>query len=84
MKIKTNQELMNAKRIQLEAVFNKLCDPHDWKAPIDCTCRPEDVNLVREAVVYFTATEPAFSTIEGANVLQVRALGYRQGPAGDH
>ena len=75
---------MEAKRRKLEAVFDRVRNPADWRAPISAVCQPHEKDLVREAIVFFTATEPTFSEFPGTGFLKVTALGYRQGPAGDH
>ena len=70
-------------REQLEAAFDKVRNPNDWKAPVDGYCRAAEVELVREAVIFFTATEPSFYSV-GINtgLRRVLADGYRKGPAG--
>ena len=71
-------------RRALEAAFDDVCNPDDWKSPIDSVCRADQQDIVSRAVVFFTATVPTFDPIPGTNKVRVTALGYRRGPAGDH
>ena len=67
----------------LDLAFTTVYNKDDWKAPIDAFCMIGDQPLVREAIIFFTATEPTFEKIEGReNWLKVTAVGYREGPAG--
>ncbi len=50
-------------REQLEAAFNKVKNPNHWKNPIDAYCHRDEVELVREAVIFFTATVPSFWSV---------------------
>ena len=45
----------------LEALFNKVCDPEDWKAPIAVVCKGEAVNPTVAAIEFYTATNPKVS-----------------------
>ena len=75
-------------RDELEAAFRKVANPRDWKSAIDTVIPVEDQDVVAEAVAYFTATEVTWGTLDASgqpipeNQIRVRALGYRQGPAG--
>ena len=68
---------------ELEQAFDSVCDPEDWKAPIRAQVRyaTHELDLVREAVEYFTATAVSFEAGE-SDELWVVADGYRMGPAG--
>ena len=73
-------------RARLEAAFNMVADPNDWRAPIDAYV-PKDTDLVllEEAIVFYTATTPTFTVALGKDQvmrIRVRADGYRAGPAG--
>jgi hypothetical protein len=69
---------------RFEDAFSQVQDPDDWKAPIDTVVDArQDLELVRQAIVYFTATVPTFSDA-GDGQVRVQADGYRMGPAGDH
>ena len=64
-----------------EAYFRLVADPKDWKAPIDAKVPKNlDLNALQDAIVHFTATEPTFVT--SGDYVQVKAAGYRAGPAG--
>jgi hypothetical protein len=81
---------------ELREVFNKVTEamPH-WKDRIDgemvVTEEERDyyVSAIRSAVIFFTATVPEVKVIKGSPgygkvLIHVTALGYRDGPAGDH
>lgn len=70
----------------LKTAFTAVHDPKDWKAPILCNVLGEHVALVCAAIEYYTATEPTVELVMQANRISytIRAIGYRQGPAGDH
>lgn len=73
---------------QLQAAFTKVQDKAHWKNPINTVVdATENLHLIREAIIHFTATVPTFDilkvTEEGTKVA-VRAVGYQDGPAGDH
>lgn len=70
---------------ELQEAFDIVKDPQDWKNPIVWVGEMCDETLacVREAIVYFTATEATVSDMGDGN-LQIEADGYRMGPAGDH
>jgi len=73
---------------ELQAAFTKVQDKEHWKNPINAVVdASENLHLIREAVIHFTATVPTFDilkvTEEGTKVA-VRAIGYQAGPAGDH
>ena len=70
-------------RGQLKEAFEKVQNKEDWKDEVMGYCSAKDKILIREAVVFFTATEPRFTKI-GRNSWRVYAPGYRLGPAGDH
>jgi hypothetical protein len=68
---------------QLAAAFDRVRDAQDWKAPIRAVIPAPERPLVAQAVYWFTDTVPEFvPTQAGADRLEVRALGYRLGPAG--
>lgn len=84
---------MNATQTQtdtietLTAAFDMVCSADDWKAPIDAIVDvDDDLNLIRRAVIHFTATDVQwkFAPEHGPTKLRVTAKGYRMGPAGDH
>jgi hypothetical protein len=66
----------------LRDAFDRVATPEDWRAPICAVvpCYLRDV--VRAAVIFYTATVPSFHETAGGRNVQVRAIGYRNGPAG--
>jgi len=68
---------------QLASAFDRVRDPHDWKAPIRAVIPVVERPIVEKAVRWFTETEPRFEEVPGetGRVLVV-AAGYRLGPAG--
>ena len=71
---------MKFTREQLLEAFNKVQNKDHWKNPIDSFCSKDEIEIVTEAIIYFTATEPTFKAV-GINKLQVTAPGYYLGPA---
>ncbi len=70
-------------RKQLVAAFAQVRNPVDWKGPISAVIAVAERPLVEQAVIWFTATVPAFTPARGAaDRLVVRAPGYSAGPAG--
>ena len=69
---------------ELETIFAKVCAPDDWKAPIEVWCRGEEVMPIREAIRFFTATEPRVELNPRTMRYLITSEGYRAGPAGDH
>jgi hypothetical protein len=72
-----------AEQKRLGPVFARVQHATDWKAPIDSHCLVADQAVVREAIIFYTATEPTFTPVTPL-VCKVTAAGYRAGPAGDH
>jgi|ERR1041384_62816 hypothetical protein len=69
---------------QLAAAFDRVRDPRDWKAPILSVIPTEERQIVEKAVLWFTDTVPAFEPAPGhADLLVVKAPGYREGAAGE-
>ena len=74
-------------RDRLDRVFKLVQNPDDWKAEIDTEIEYDhpdicgDLKVVREAVIFFTGTEPTFF-IKAFPKCRVLALGYRNGPCG--
>mgnify|MGYP004133154183 FL=1 len=69
---------------QLGAIFAKIHDAQDWKAPIEAWCRGEAVLPICEAIRFFTATEPKVELDTTRMRYLITSEGYRAGPAGDH
>ena len=71
---------------ELDAAFDLVKDPMDWRAEISAEIWQEAAEAVggesaiKSAVEFFTATTPRFCTFSGRII--VSADGYRMGPAG--
>lgn len=70
-------------QIRLEPFFQKVAHPKDWKAPILAYVRHEDLDVVLEAIQFYTATTATFENLNDG-WFRVKSIGYRRGPAGDH
>lgn len=68
----------------LRTVFDRLCDPTDWKAPITARVAGEAVLVTVAAIEFFTATSPRVALDTQRMTYVISSEGYRQGPAGDH
>ncbi len=72
----------------MKVAFDKVAPKGDWKGRIDAVVEERELDVVCEAVSYYTATEIEFFPIpkrEGGYeecTVRVQALGYRMGPAG--
>jgi hypothetical protein len=75
-----------AEQQEHDRFFSKVCNPDDWKAPIDSLCHESEREATAKAIIFFTATEPTFTPLQVGprGWLRVTAKGYRMGPAGDH
>ncbi len=79
-------------REALADAFSRVQNPDDWKAPVNFVgpFTDEQIAITKSAISFFTATVAEFTDlgrgglVEGERTLQVRATGYRMGPAGDH
>ena len=75
-------------REDLQAAFNKVADPADWRAPIRCRIPMADLRVTRQAVDFFTATtlhiDEHFTKYGASAEVLVYARGCRAGDAGDH
>lgn len=60
---------------ELHAAFDKVCDPVNWKMPIDTTVPADaDQNLISDAIIYFTGSVPDIYPED--DHLRVEAAGY--------
>lgn len=68
---------------KLQAAFDYIKNPADWRAPIDAEidCEDERFTDVYRACEFFTATELRLEHLGGTR-FRARADGYRNGPAG--
>ena len=65
---------------EMREAFEEVQNPNDWRAPIFTVISREQKEVVEAAIEFFTATTPTFA--ERGECLEVRAVGYRNGPAG--
>lgn len=79
-------ERPGAYSLLLQTAFNQICDPQDWKGPIDCVVPWEAASVYIEAIKYMTATTPVshVEQMDGQLYAHLTSVGYRMGPAGDH
>jgi hypothetical protein len=67
-------------RGDLSDAFDHVADKSNWKLPVRATIDTRKVSLemVKEAVVFFTGSVPTFSQLgrDGQPFFQVRAAGY--------
>lgn len=68
-------------RSTLLKAFDVVCDPDDWRAPIDAEVAVEEVPVTVAAIEYFTATSVRVTRCH-TDRCRVRSVGYRSGPAG--
>lgn len=70
----------------LRAAFNQVCDPADWKNPVDCIVPWASASVYTEAIAFMTATTPIcrHTIVKGYDCARISSVGYRMGPAGDH
>jgi hypothetical protein len=67
----------------MQDLFDQLCNPKDWKAPVDCTVPVSVAGLAHEAIIFMTGTVPN-SERQPGGLFRLTAVGYRAGPCGDH
>lgn len=68
----------------LSDAFDRLCDPADWKAPIDAWVPGELVMVAVCAIEFYTGVTPIISLNTDTMQFRLTCCGYRKGPAGDH
>lgn len=73
----------------LETAFNQVSDPKDWRGPISAEVPWNAATLYQDAVEFYTAVKPSFSSpvfkdVDGyrMQVTELTCIGYRAGPAG--
>jgi hypothetical protein len=74
---------------QLSEAFDKVANPHDWKAEIlvrlpSGSCSGDALTLIKEAIVHFTGTDPEVTLDTETMRYEIYSIGYRMGPCGDH
>ena len=67
-------------RQELGELFDFVCDPKDWRAPIDTVINSAAVQDVEVAVMFFTGTPVSVTPDSSPGMVRVRADGYRNGP----
>ena len=67
---------------QLEAAFDKVADPADWRNPIYQVVDRDDVHVTVCAVRHFTAAPIEVIDLEWGDEFMIKSPGYRLGPAG--
>jgi hypothetical protein len=63
-------------RGELSGYFDKVKNPGGWKLPIDSLCVPEDVEKIKNAIIFFTGSVPVFKKSEKGYTYHVKAVGY--------
>ncbi len=66
----------------LRKVFDLVCDPEDWRAPIAVLVLGEAVLPVVAAIEFHTATNPTVSLNIDRMQYLITSEGYRNGPTG--
>ncbi len=67
----------------LRLAFGAVCNPLDWKAPVDAIVPFESASMYYDAIVFVTGTTPKSERVADGN-MRLMAIGYRAGPCGDH
>lgn len=66
--------------------FDQICDPKDWKGPVDCLVPWDSANVFIQAIEFMTGLRPQAARINhaGRDCYRLTCIGYRAGPCGDH
>ena len=68
---------------QLEAAWRRISPPNDWRDEIHAIIPINWFGECQVACIHYTATElRAVRLLEDTQEVEVRAIGYRYGPAG--
>ena len=67
---------------QLEAAFDKVADPADWKSGIYEVVNRDAVEVTVCAIQHFTAAPVEVKDLKWADEFMISSPGYRMGPAG--
>ena len=67
----------------LNKMFKSISNSKDWRAPIEKWISRYDLDIAREAVRFYTATEIEIVDTTSTHY-KIYSVGYRMGPAGDH
>ncbi len=66
-------------------VFDQVCDPTDWKAPVCCIVPWELANVYMQAIEFMTGVKPTAERLDHAIIgkaCRLTCIGYRAGPCG--
>ncbi len=84
MKITINPESETTySETELKEMFDNVCSKDHWKNPIRAWVKANDLELARQAVEYYTATEVEVVqelVINGLKFYEIIAPGYYAGP----
>ena len=58
-----------------------MCDPADWRGPIQAEVQATEVPIVSDAVTFYTGTSIDVTVLRDG-LVGVRSVGYRMGPCG--
>jgi hypothetical protein len=77
-------EMPGAGSTLLHTAFDQICDPNDWKAPIDAMVPIELLGVYLKAVQFMTGESCTGKEVtrEGVRYYRLRSIGYRAGRAG--
>ena len=67
---------------QLEAAFDKVADPADWRNPIYEVVDRDAVEVTVRAIQHFTAASIEVIDLNWHDEFMIKSPGYRLGPAG--
>lgn len=63
--------------------FDQVCDPADWKGPIDCAVPWDVANVYMQAIEFMTGLKPHSEYVTGYPAMaRLTCIGYRSGPCG--
>lgn len=63
--------------------FDHVCDPNDWKAPIDCEVPWDVANIYMQAIEFMTGVKPTSEYVANYPAkARLICTGYRNGPCG--
>ncbi len=73
----------------LGKAFDFVADPDDWRAAIYCKIQASEFKITSDAVWFYTGTDLTLAgayheDLDGRTMVEVKAVGHRNGPAGDH
>jgi len=71
----------------LHKQYNRICNPNDWRAPIDAIVPKAEVLITVAAITYYTGTTCKTHLVDAPDgysgeFWRIRSVGYRNGPCG--